>query len=406
VTEPQTRTKYTYDAEGRRAEKATATATTVYIHDLAGKPVAEWLSTMGWAYGYVYLGGQLVAQYSSGTTHFAYSDHLGSTRLVTDLYQNVAQNLDYLPYGELISTDTGIDTYKFTGKERDSESGLDNFDFRYNSSSLGRFMSPDPLGGSISNPQSLNGYAYVLNNPLNLIDPLGLDAQQGCVTATIRDDQGNLWGSSSSCSSPEQPDLTNAIAGNTANLVPLPPSPSAASGDTLPDQATSLAAGGPGAGSGVTPGLDATQLGLGGLGMIPGPIGTGANLINAGISFYRGNYGQGALDLAFAIPLVGTIGRLGEAGELAAGIIKNGRRIRSLTGTAAFRVPDELNDIERVIGEVKNVRYQAYTNQLKDYAAYAQKYGYQFRLYIRQGAKLSGPLQDAINSGLITHIPF
>jgi RHS repeat-associated protein len=70
----------------------------------------------------------------------------------------------------------------FTGKERDSESGLDNFDFRYNSSSLGRFMSPDPLGGYISNPQSLNRYTYVRNNPLNLVDPFGL---QGTFRACI-----------------------------------------------------------------------------------------------------------------------------------------------------------------------------------------------------------------------------
>jgi RHS repeat-associated protein len=54
-------------------------------------------------------------------------------------------------------------TYKFTGKERDSESGLDNFEARYNSSSMGRFMSADPenLSGLINqdDPQAWNGYA-------------------------------------------------------------------------------------------------------------------------------------------------------------------------------------------------------------------------------------------------------
>lgn len=69
-------------------------------------------------------------------------------------------------------------SYKFTGKERDSESGLDNFGFRYNSSSLGRFMSPDPVmaSGRVENPQTWNRYTYVLNNPLRFIDPLGLFA--------------------------------------------------------------------------------------------------------------------------------------------------------------------------------------------------------------------------------------
>ena len=65
---------------------------------------------------------------------------------------------------------------KFTGKERDSESGNDNFAARYYSSSLGRFTSPDPenAGASPASPQSWNAYSYVLNNPLNLTDPNGL----------------------------------------------------------------------------------------------------------------------------------------------------------------------------------------------------------------------------------------
>ena len=64
--------------------------------------------------------------------------------------------------------------YKFTGKERDSESGLDNFGARYDSSQYGRFMSPDPLGGQKIDPQTLNNYSYTRNNPVNLIDPTGL----------------------------------------------------------------------------------------------------------------------------------------------------------------------------------------------------------------------------------------
>src|SRR6267378_6888069 len=65
--------------------------------------------------------------------------------------------------------------HKFTGKERDSESGLDNFGARYDSSSMGRFMSPDPSMESVrlDNPQTWNRYSYVLNNPLELVDPTG-----------------------------------------------------------------------------------------------------------------------------------------------------------------------------------------------------------------------------------------
>jgi RHS repeat-associated protein len=67
---------------------------------------------------------------------------------------------------------------RYTGKERDSESGFDNFEARYYGSSMGRFMSPDPSGlyyANPMNPQSLNLYSYVLNNPLIFTDPHGLD---------------------------------------------------------------------------------------------------------------------------------------------------------------------------------------------------------------------------------------
>ena len=65
-------------------------------------------------------------------------------------------------------------SHKFTGKERDSESGLDNFGARYNSSNLGRFMSPDSTAYvKPINPQSWNLYAYARNNPLLYVDPTG-----------------------------------------------------------------------------------------------------------------------------------------------------------------------------------------------------------------------------------------
>ena len=65
--------------------------------------------------------------------------------------------------------------FHFTAKERDDESGLDYFLARYYASSIGRFSSVDPMnaGAVPSLPQSWNGYSYVLNRPLSLIDPTG-----------------------------------------------------------------------------------------------------------------------------------------------------------------------------------------------------------------------------------------
>lgn len=63
---------------------------------------------------------------------------------------------------------------RFSGKERDAESGLDYFGARYFSAAQGRFTSPDTAGPDLTNPQTLNKYRYALNNPLRYVDRNGL----------------------------------------------------------------------------------------------------------------------------------------------------------------------------------------------------------------------------------------
>jgi RHS repeat-associated protein len=64
--------------------------------------------------------------------------------------------------------------HKFTGYERDSETG--NYAMaRYYGARYGSFLSPDPTDGNPSDPQSLNRYPYVRNNPATLTDPSGMD---------------------------------------------------------------------------------------------------------------------------------------------------------------------------------------------------------------------------------------
>ena len=111
---------------------------------------------------------------------YYHADHLGSARLMTDSSGNQTWSATYLPFGQEWNPQPTTNHYKFTGKERDSESALDNFGARYCSSSLGRFMSPDwsdepqPIPyADLGNPQSLNLYSYVQNNPLTLLDDDG-----------------------------------------------------------------------------------------------------------------------------------------------------------------------------------------------------------------------------------------
>ncbi|MBL8233676.1 MAG: RHS repeat-associated core domain-containing protein, partial [Bryobacterales bacterium] len=124
-------------------------------------------------------------------THYLHVDHLGSTRLVTDGSGTVARRMDYTPFGvELTAADTpyrtsglgyavdGLTRLKFTGKERDAETGLDFFESRYFSSAQGRFTSPDAMLAKkewLADPQRWNRYAYVRNNPLRFVDPNGED---------------------------------------------------------------------------------------------------------------------------------------------------------------------------------------------------------------------------------------
>ena len=100
----------------------------------------------------------------------------------------VAETCTDTPYGMNLNcvTHRPADTspMHFTGKQRDYESGLDYFGARYfgGGNTLGRFMTPDPLGGHTEDPQTMNKYAYVRNNPMSLTDPTGLDFYLQCTS--------------------------------------------------------------------------------------------------------------------------------------------------------------------------------------------------------------------------------
>jgi len=97
---------------------------------------------------------------------------------------------DFYPFGgERPILSSSGDRYKFTGKERDSESGLDNFGLRYMGSNLGRFMSPDSIANDweLLNPQTWNRYAYARNNPLIYIDPDGAAVELICTGGASSD---------------------------------------------------------------------------------------------------------------------------------------------------------------------------------------------------------------------------
>ena len=138
---------------------------------------------------YIFFAGRRIAwRDSSGNVYYYFVDAIGSTRTVTDATGTTCFNADYYPYGQENDYNTSCSpTYKFTGYEFDSETGNYYAYARYYSPSLGRFLSADPLGGNIADPQSLNRYAYVLNDPETFIDPLGLKCTRSPDGQTIDD---------------------------------------------------------------------------------------------------------------------------------------------------------------------------------------------------------------------------
>ncbi|MGH9788092.1 MAG: RHS repeat domain-containing protein, partial [Candidatus Acidiferrales bacterium] len=188
---------YTYDGDGRRLMKSTGK---LYWYGAGSDVLLEGDPAQTFIYDeFIYFNGQRIARRVgySGVSYF-FSDHLGSSRIVTDS-STVVEDSDFYPFGaERVVVDTLNNNYKFTGQERDSESGLDYFIARHYGFTLGRFLQPDEFAGGpvdvfssndplppsplpyalITNPQSLNKYSYAYNNPLLYIDPNGHDVKE------------------------------------------------------------------------------------------------------------------------------------------------------------------------------------------------------------------------------------
>ncbi len=217
---PVAQYQYLYNAAGVRVGKASFTGTfpaanttcaapgaaagfqltNQYLLDLSGDQVTELDGAGAWKHSNVWAGSHLTATYDLVTElvnnvstqvpalHFHLADPLGTRRVQANYKGSIEETCQSLPFGDqlncsltagLATADDATENH-FTGKERDSESGLDYFPARYYGSSMGRWMSPDwavkaePVPyAKLDNPQTLNLYAYVGNNPLSRFDADG-----------------------------------------------------------------------------------------------------------------------------------------------------------------------------------------------------------------------------------------
>ena len=122
------------------------------------------------------------------STYYYHSDHLGSAHLITDYKGDEYERIEYTPYGEYWIEKRAPENktlpFKFTGKERDEETGLYYYGARYLDPRTSRWLSADPAvgeymagsnvgQGGIYNQVNFNLYHYAGNNPIKYIDPTG-----------------------------------------------------------------------------------------------------------------------------------------------------------------------------------------------------------------------------------------
>jgi len=199
-------TGYQYDAAGNRVAKGSISTmscdittngfqpTAGYVVGPSGEQLTEVDGSGNWVHTNVYAGGKLIGTYdgnvNSPTLHFHIDDPLGTRRAQVSSAGVLEATYQSLPFGDGLNsipyTNTTDPTENhFTNKERDTETGNDYMFARYYNSATGRFLSPDwsasldPVPyAKLGDPQSLNLYAYVENQPITQADPGGHSADR------------------------------------------------------------------------------------------------------------------------------------------------------------------------------------------------------------------------------------
>ena len=170
---------YQYDVDGLRVAKLNGTTlTNQYLYNAKSQIVTELDGSGNWVRGEIYAGGTYLGTYANGGTTFGMSDWLGNIRYRANPNGSMAETCTNVPFGDgLTCSGSNPSPKHFTGKDHDTESGLDYFGARYYSSVQGRFLTPDWSAtpeavpyGHFENPQSLNLYAYVHNSPITDVD--------------------------------------------------------------------------------------------------------------------------------------------------------------------------------------------------------------------------------------------
>ena len=276
-----------------------------------------------------------------------------------------------------------LNSLRYRGYVYDQETGFYYLNSRYYDPAVGRFINPD----SLLNQESALGnnmFAYCLNNPMNMTDTEG-NLPFLAVTAIIGAVVGAVAG--------------GVVAAKSGGNVWVGIGIGAVAG-ALVGTGVGMAAGAALAGS-ITATTGAVM--TGGSALLS-TVATGG--FGAGVSYISNNLSRSVNNATPAVQTAAekmrAVAAKGKAGEMASGLVKNTQRIY-ITATK-YRIPDGLDAANKILSEVKNYfGTLSYTAQLRDFVSWSQANGYQMHLYTN--AHLTGPLQQAVDSGLIQIFP-
>ena len=173
---------YLYDGDGQRVmASGGASVTRLFWYDAQDRVIEDTEGSN--TNEYLYLGNQRISWvYNLSSTHYFYDDNLGTARMIVNSNGMPCYDADFFPWGDEqhVYGNTCPQNYKFNDKERDPDMGVYDFGARFYQDAMARFYQPDWSAtpeavpyAKLNNPQSLNLYAYTVDNPLSLRDPNG-----------------------------------------------------------------------------------------------------------------------------------------------------------------------------------------------------------------------------------------
>ena len=174
-------TQFLYDGDGNRVAKIVDGVRMDYVTDI-NRPISQVLQEINAQTGspsktYTFGNERIQINNSAIGRGFYLSDGLGSTTELTNVNQGLAAIYRNDAWGAFLKASEALPTdFLFAGEEFDRETGLYFLRNRYYDPLLGRFISKDPVLGSTKSTQSFNPYPYVQNNPVNFVDPNGLES--------------------------------------------------------------------------------------------------------------------------------------------------------------------------------------------------------------------------------------